>query len=119
MFSFAKKILRHVNITGIHFFILKRLSIARETIANTMANTIRRCFRVAIALVLCPFLSKGLNIWTTWLFTEFLAVETQIHLAELLGLEKLNYWIIGSLALSLFFCDRVLALLLSIFFHRA
>ena len=74
-----------------------------ETIINKMGRYARRI----VALILSPFLSKMLNIWTRMLFTEALAVDIQTYLWELLDLEKrLDFLIIGSLVLSAILFDR-------------
>lgn len=66
-----------------------------------------RYARMIVVAILSPLLSRMLNVWATSLFTEVLALDTQMYLRELLGLEKLlDHWIFGSLVLSFILFDR-------------
>lgn len=73
----------------------------------TIINKMGRYARMIVALILSPFLSRMLNVWTMLSLREALAVDTQMYLWELLGLEeRLDFWIFGSLVLSFILFDR-------------
>ena len=76
-------------------------------VLSKTANTMGRYARMIVVTILSPFLSRMLNVWATSLFTKVLALDTQMYLRELLGLEKLlDYWIIASFVLSFILFDR-------------
>ena len=94
-----------INVDNFFEGCLRPLVNAVEDHTPLLDQTMERYARMIVVTILSPLLSRMLNVWATSLFTEVLALDTQIYLRELLGLEKL-YWIFASLVLSFILFDR-------------